>query len=343
MEDYQYIYDLLDPQPDITSINVKKIRRLCAVGLSECPPEVRCITWLVLLKVYPHNPHDWETTKAQILKLYQLFICEYGLDNWHNTLIESNPKKESFPVQEQSIMSIIHGDILRTGRLFYFLPPEEIPPNANPDSIMSPFIYHIRRLERILYIFSSTNPVLKYMQGFNELLIPLYYVAIMAKQLFNNDIDVLEAITFQMFLNLLTTTDLQEFYSVQDQSRAIINKMKVFDNLIKDLATESFVILETLSINPLLYAFRWFNLLFAQEHELPVLLIIWDAIFSHIEQLGEFSFYIGVAHVKNAHRSLDINSFPKTISALQNVMVSNIISLLKDANQMLKSMHKCIA
>lgn len=328
------ILPLVQPNYDNQIIDVQKIRNICCNTLSENPPEDRAIAWMVLLKVYPPNAIDWNTTKDQIMSLYEILISEYQVENWQDRIFPPNVKKEAFGLENNPLMSVIHGDIVRTGRHIYFLPPEDIPEGCDPESIQAPFTVHMRRLERILYVFANQNPGLSYMQGFNELLVPLYFVLVQAKSMFHDDMLLIEALTYSMFQNLLTYTDLQEFYVTKDQSTTIVNKLKIFENLMKIHIPQVYKLLTNLNVFPLLYAYRWYNLLFSQEHDLPVLLMVWDSLFSHMDHIVEYSFYIGVAQVKEVSPLLDPTSFPKTVNTLQNLTIPNALSIVKEANIM---------
>lgn len=328
------IFPLCQPTYEGELVDVEKIRAICSNTLSENPPEDRALAWLNMLQVYPRNPVNWAQTQEQALSLYQIFIQEYGLENWHQRVFPPYVKKEAFKVENNALMNVIHGDIVRTGRHIYFLPPEDIPEGCNPKDIQAPFTYHIRRLERILYVFGMQNPSLSYMQGYNELIVPLYYVLVQAKSMFHDDYLLIEALTYTMFQFLLTNTDIQLFYTTKDQSSTIVSQLQIFENLMKVFIPQTHKLLTSLNIFPLLYAYRWYNLLFAQEHDLPVLLMVWDSLFSHIEELIEYAFYIGIAQVKEVAPQLDPTSFAKSVKILQNLTIPNALSIVKDANIM---------
>ena len=328
------ILPLVQPTPDGSPIDKAKVAEVCSYSLSECPPEDRAVAWLVLLDVFPEKAEKWNEEKEKILQLYSIFLEEYKMTDWIEKIFPPNVKKTVFNLADNAIMAVIHGDVERSGRHFFFLPPDEIPPGANPNDIQSPFIFHIRRIERILYIFSQTNPLFAYMQGFNELVIPLYYVLIQAKTMFGDDYLLIEALTYRMLQNLLTNTDIQEFYATKDQSTTIMTKLSSFEKLLKLYLPDTYQLLEKLNVYPLLYAYRWFNILFSQEHDLPVLLILWDSLFSKIDHLIEFSFYLGVAHVKAVAPLLDPESFPKSVEVLQHLKIRNPCDVIKEAKQM---------
>lgn len=335
------ILPLVQPTGNKGKVDEPKIRALCAEGLSECPPEDRCIAWLVLLGVYPSDPLTWKEVRDDLFKTYRDFCDLFGVADWHTKHFKANVQKKALEVKDCSKMHVIHNDIVRTGRHIFFLPPGEVV-EPYETACLAPFAEHMRRLERILYIFSECNRTLSYMQGFNELLPVLYYVNYQAPQLFDDDPLMIEAISFACLQQLLTTTEINVLYTTQDQSSLILYKMQVFQDILKKHSPESFETLQKLNIQPLLYSFRWFNLLFAQEYELPVLLIIWDTLLAHHDNLLEYAFYFGVASIMSKSDFLDVHDFAKTLTNLQNLKVSNVFVTIKRAKEMYQEDHKTV-
>jgi hypothetical protein len=241
-------------------------------------------------------------------------------------------------------MAIIHGDIVRTGRLMFFLPPREIAgtePAGDEDSLH--YIQeHLRRLERILYIFATLNVGLGYMQGFNELVTPFYYVMLKSlESLFDGDIDVVESLTFHLFQELMTKTQIAEFYTTQDKSSIILHRVKEFEGVLARHAPIAWDVIRSLKIHPLFYSLRWFTLLFAQEHDLPTLLMIWDSLWAHFSELIAYVFCMAAGHIHAVEGKLTKQNYAVTISALQNLEItSDIKEVLMYANRCWDSDHE---
>ena len=318
-----------------TEIDIEEIKSFCKSGkLSESAPIDRAICYLLLHKVYPRNPRKWDETNKQMKSLYKMFVDEYNLDKWTDFVIKPTEKKEDYNLSRPDLMHVIHQDICRSGQHIYFLDPEAVPQDADPNAIQSSFMHHMRRLERILYAFAITNPFISYMQGFNELVSPLYYVINQGKAFFNKDMFQIEALTYFMFQNLLTNTNLQDLFTTKNQAEAVMEKLNTFQNLLKETLPDIYKLLRNLHIKPIVYAYRWFNNLFAQEHDLPFLLLLWDSIFSHADQLIPYSFYVGIAHLYEISSSLDPEDYSKTISTLQNMKIANPLSLIHNAEKL---------
>lgn len=335
------IMPLVNPSFDRETVAIDEIRELSTHSLDGCPPEDRAYAWLAMLGVYPQNPLMWPEIKKNLVEEYWSLVPE-ELKDWHTQHMPNQMSADLFNLPNKPLMAIIHGDIVRTGRTIFFLPPEPIPnakPNPEDESIFQ-FGVHARRLERILYTFSTFHRGLGYMQGFNELLPPIYYVLINAKTIFDDDMRIVEALSFHCFQELLTKTEICDLYTTTDASSIILHKLNDFVNLLKKHLPNEAAIIEGLGIHPLLYCYRWFNLMFSQEHDLPSLLAIWDTLFAHFDQLVLFIYYVGIGHVKSVQSKIVKGDYGGTISALQYLEISDIKQVLEFANKCWNEDHK---
>ena len=329
------ILPLVNPNFERQTIDIDQIRKISSTGLDECPVEDRALAWLAMLGVYPNDPLKWAETRNEIKETYFMYAEENKLSQWHTRNIPNQITHEAFGFdtdKKNAMMGIIHGDIVRTGRTIFCLPPREIPVKTDDElevqasnDNMYMWGEHARRMERILFLFSTLNSGLGYMQGFNELVVPFYYVLLKAGTgLFNDNIDLIEALTWQCFQTLLTESTLNEFYTTADASSIIMHKLSEFEALVAKHLPEVAQTIKRLGIHPLLYSFRWFNLLFSQEHHLPTLIAIWDDLLAHFsltdpQQLMKFVFYVGLGHLNNIKGRLDRTSYGETIKVLQNM------------------------
>ena len=328
------ILPLVQPNPDGKKVDVAKIRSLLSVGLSDSPYEDRCLAWLVVLGVFPENPNDWQNTRAQIMTLYDLLIKEYHIQDWTNKVIKKFARKDDFELEEKSIICLIHTDIVRTGRHICFMEPDENPLEPKEGDPLLPFNKTLRKLERILYVFACSNPNYGYMQGFNELISPLYYVCKKAKHIFDDDEMEVEAMAFMLFTNLITTTSVQDFYDAKDKSSDMQSILKLYDKIFHRHDKKTAELFDKIKLDPFLYAYRWFNLVFAQEHDIPSLLIIWDACFGHINDFSMYVLYVAVAHIKVIEHCFADIEFSYILERIQNMRSPNAIQILKEANRM---------
>lgn len=328
------ILPLVQPNPDGHEIDIQKIKMELRGGLSDCPAEDRCMAWLSVFGVFPKNPNEWPLIRAQILSLYDMLIKEYGVENWLTVIMKKNTRKADINLPYSSVMALIHTDIIRTGRHIFFFPPDPVLVENDTDECLYAFHSTIRKLERILFVFARANENYGYMQGFNELVAPILYVITKAKRLFDGDELECEAITFYLFQNLLTTTSISEYYDTRDKSSQLEQRLEVFHTLFNRLCPKLCSLFDSLGLDPFIYAFRWFNLIFAQEHDLPSLLFLWDNCFSRLEHLSDYILYVAVAHIEEVSSRFTRLEFSVIVEVLQNMQEPNVFNILKEANRL---------
>ncbi|EAY14596.1 TBC1 domain protein, putative [Trichomonas vaginalis G3] len=334
------IMPMVQPNPDDEPIDVRKIREIALTTLTEYPPEDRALAWLVLLDVFPTNPNKWEEVRKTYIDNYWNFVEDLKVKEWHNKVLPEHMLPEEYDVPNKQLMSQIHCDIVRTGRQILFFPPEPVQQDPDHKDIMAPFQKYMRRIERVLYIFGTFNIGLSYTQGFNELVSPLYYVMLKATALFRNNHDIIEALSFTMLQQLITSTQIHEMYTTQDKSSIILHKLGEFTHLVEKYLPEIALKLKTLNVHPAVYCYRWYNLLFAQEYDMPSLLLIWDVIFAHKGEMLNFAFYIGLAQLKVIEKRLQSNDFSIIISALQQLDIMDVVPVIKWASYYYKLDHQ---
>ena len=329
------IFPLVQPGQD--SYDVDMIKHLARYGLENSPPEDRAIAWLVFLEVYPRNPNLWQEERAKDADVYNMYKEMCGLVDFHTKSFPQYIKKEIFGLKNNDLMMLIHGDIVRTGRHIFKLPEwklegvEYAEKNGNDPNILC-WEGHMRRLERILYVLGSINPALSYMQGFNELLMPIYFTLYQGKALFNNNIDEVEYLAFFCLHKLITLTVITDLFTTQDKSSILIHRLNGFNVVLKKHVPLCYDAIQKLKIHPVCYCFKWFSLLFCQDYEIPQVLYIWDALLTHFDDLVNYAFYIGAAQVKMIENDVSEKDYPRTIGVLQNLPPLNIQELLKIAD-----------
>lgn len=303
------------------------------MGVDTCPDIDRFYTWLILLGICPTVWCRWKPKLDELMAQYSDYVSFTNLNDWNTIYIPPNITIDDF--EKDKKLGMIHLDIVRSGRLFFFLPPKPIVNGKkliernidDANDILFEFQEHLRRLERLLFIFQTLHSGLGYMQGFNELAIIFYYVLLkpyidINKTVSSEDLDTIECLAFHCFQKLMTDTELPEFYTTQDQSSIIMHRLKSFDALIKVHLPVTHDTISALGIHPIFYCLRWFTLLFAQEHDLPSLLMIWDSIFAHFKYMTDYLFYVGLGHLKMIENKLDKNSYSTTIEILQHMKLS---------------------
>jgi hypothetical protein len=319
------VLPLVQVSPDGAPIDPGPIRRICAHGLDECPPEDRALAWLVLSGVFPPHPERWESGREAQKARYFSFVAEFGLSRFHAEGDPAAPRNER-------LLEHIHIDVIRTLHHIIFMPPSDEPPPDSGDKF-APYRTRVRRIERMLYVFGSLNSTLGYLQGFNELICVLYYATSVASPFFRDDEDEIEAFTFFLFQALFATTQIHELFNTQEHSTMIHYRLNLFMQLLRNHMPEAAAVLDHHQIHPLFFCFRWLPLLFAQDHMMPNLVLLWDALFAHFGELVDYAMYIALGQVKMVEGSLKATDYKGTLVALQKINIQDVKPLLLIAHQ----------
>lgn len=353
------ILPLVQMKEDGSPIDIAPIREICARGLNNCPPEDRVIAWGLLSGLLPEQAEEWCQFREKIMQEYKGFLNEFEISDYDKKFIPNCTGITEFGLPQDSLMEIIHNDIIRTGHHIFCIPIVEDPDamqinstennseqdnklNDNSLDTMSdeentdfiPYRMHLRRLERILYVFAQLNHTLSYMQGFNEITTVLYYVCSLSLHFFYNSWDQLEVYVFHLLHRLITATELSELFTTQDHSSLIHKKLSKLMVILQRHSPLSYEIIKRMNIHPLHFCYRRVNLLFSQDQPIPSLLVIWDAIFAHFNELVEFEFYLIVGQVKIVEPLIDKNDYSQTMTALQKLNVCNPEKLIEEANKL---------
>jgi hypothetical protein len=278
----------------------------------------RFYAWLFLLHVLPPTVSDWPAEFSILLQNYRTWVETAGLSDWLTRPAED-------PATEQ-----IRIDVVRTGRLLFFLPTEakiEVPPGET-----DPFFEyreHFRRIERILSILTRITSQCECMQGINEIATVFYYASLehcfdsKTRTFCHPDVcDWAETLACVFVQQVLTTGNLLPFYVTTDRSRMISQQLQPFAALLERHFPKCAAILKSAGVEPVYYALRWFTLLFSQEHDLPSLLLIWDNLFLHFSAFRSYLYYLAVAHVHLGEGKLVPRDSSKSLHAVQHLKLS---------------------
>ena len=198
-----------------------------------------------------------------------------------------------------------------------------------PDDFTLGCDFHWEVIERILFIYSKLNPGVGYVQGMNEVVGPLYYTFATDS---NADFKMFaEPDTFWVFFTLMS--ELKDLYMKSmdiDKVSGINASMTKLYSTLERVDVELFRNLESKSLHPAYFAFRWLSLLLAQEFDLPDLLRLWDSIFA---DKNRFQFLINISCSMILHVKQEIldGSFHDNMKLLQNYPLKNMNSIIARA------------
>ena len=304
---------------DITSqtgeVNIDLLIDLAKQGLPSNNLILRLYVWEIFLHIRSLDRSKWATNDDFQSKMYWNWVSKYfdNCGDWlEKEFPDSDVKVTNFGLSDNEIMTQIHGDLVRTP-IEYF---SEIGLASNDDEVK----VHMRRIERILYIFSCLNATYSYAQGFNELIFPLYYVAINAHRMLGNDDDIGETKAFFLLQNLLTSTGLGDLFTMDQDFDGVSSRFDVIQKMLKIVDVELYnYMFVKLTISPLQFAFSWVSVLFKELYPINDLLILWDRFLLKESNIVEFGMSIATAHLIELRKQLLQSSFSDIMDHLHNI------------------------
>ncbi|KAH3767500.1 TBC1 domain family member 13 [Pelomyxa schiedti] len=303
--------------PTLETLSLTRIRELAFQGIPDMS-NLRPLYWKILLDFLPLDRSQWATTLFEKRKSYCSWRVEFDLEM--KTLTEL-PSVSPLAPDKLAIDEIIK-DITRTSphlQLFNFTSGETV---------------HYHALKHILFIFAKLNPGIRYVQGMNAILAPLYYVC--TSEAGKDDPEALlnaEADTFFCFSGLMAEV-MDHFIKSMDSSSVGVHKtLGKLDALLEFHDYELWTTLESKGLTIELYTLRWILLLVSQEFELPDVLRLWDSFLADANRF-DFMLYFCCAMIINVRDELLIGDFPSNMFLLQNYPPMELNTLLQQAAEL---------
>ncbi|THU56071.1 hypothetical protein C4D60_Mb11t13400 [Musa balbisiana] len=320
-------------------VNIGELRRLASQGIPD-GTGIRSIVWKLLLGYLPYDREFWMQELAKKRSQYKAFKEEFLM----NPIAFASQSEMARRLEESAGHK---NEALETGGRGFLMRSEitheEHPLSLGKTSVWNQFFQEA--LRHILIIFAKLNPGIRYVQGMNEILAPLFYV-------FRNDPDqnyavYAEADAFFCFVELLSGFR-DNFCQKLDNSvvgiRSTISKLS---ELLKnhdgelwrhlEITTKTLALFPanmTLKVNPQFYAFRWITLLLTQEFNFVDSLHIWDALLSDPDGPQETLLRVCCAMLILVRKRLLAGDFTSNLKLLQNYPQTNINHLLYVANKL---------
>lgn len=332
-------------------VNMRELRRLAAQGLPD-GAGIRSTVWKLLLGYLPSDRGLWSSELAKRRSQYKHFKEELLMNPSEVTRMSDDSPSLELNCEDRGVLSrseIPHGEhplsLGKTSIWNQFFQDTEIieqidrdvkrtHPDMNFFSGDSPFAKSNQdALRNILTVFAKLNPGIRYVQGMNEILAPLFYV-------FRNDPDdenaaYAEADTFFCFVELLSGFRDHFCQQLDNSVVGIRSTITRLSQLLKEHDEELWRHLEvTTKINPQFYAFRWITLLLTQEFNFADSLHIWDTLLSDPEGPQETLLRICCAMLILVRRRLLAGDFTSNLKLLQHYPSTNISHLLYVANKL---------
>ncbi|OIW19195.1 hypothetical protein TanjilG_04938 [Lupinus angustifolius] len=334
-------------------IDMRELRRLACQGIPDSPG-IRSIVWKLLLGYLPPNHGLWSSELANKRSQYKQFkddilmnpseitrrmynstSCDTDDAEWKSRTILSRSEipHGEHPLslgktsvwnqffQDTEIIDQIDRDVKRTHPDIHFFSGDSQFAKSNQEA-----------LRNILIIFAKLNPGVRYVQGMNEILAPLFYVL-------KNDPDeenaaFAEADTFFCFVELLSGLRDNFVQQLDNSVVGIRSTITRLSQLLREHDEELWRHLEiTSKVNPQFYAFRWITLLLTQEFNFADSLHIWDTLLSDPDGPQETLLRVCCAMLILIRRRLLAGDFTSNLKLLQKYPSTNISHLLYVANK----------
>jgi hypothetical protein len=272
-------------------IDISTLREIAWSGFPSGESELRAICWKLLLGYLPLrlDRHTDFTRRKR---------AEYAalLDESNISAAAESSSADDAPL-----------DVLKQIRL-------DIPRTHSFSDELSPVVAHPLMqslMERVLFIWSQRNKASSYVQGMNDITVPLLAVLLSPIARDRNDSSVIDSLSpkelleleselYWMFSRLLQ--DLQDNYTPgQYGIQRMVQKVEA---ILRRTNPELICHLETEQVSLLQITFRWFNCLLSRELRLHVLLRCYDALLSDEAGFSEFLVYVCTALLKHLSAEL---------------------------------------
>mmetsp|Transcript_26401 Transcript_26401/g.63686 ORF Transcript_26401/g.63686 Transcript_26401/m.63686 type:complete len:659 (-) Transcript_26401:162-2138(-) len=183
-------------------------------------------------------------------------------------------------------------------------------------------------IQRILFVYAKLNPGVRYVQGMNEILAPIYFT--FAQDQDNDFRRNAEADAFFCFSNVMTEIRDRFIRTLDCTSAGIIAAVKDLNDLLAKVDKKLYQHLRKLNIDPRFYAFRWLTLLLSQEFELPDTLRLWDSLFAD-EKRFEYLTYCCCSMLIIYREKLLAGGFAEGLRLLQDYPQTDLHDILAHA------------
>jgi hypothetical protein len=313
------------------SVKVDLLIDLAKQGLPNADPVIRLYFYELILHIRPPDRTKWESSSSSRNSLYWGWVTKYfsNASDWlERRFSEDGVTQKAFSLSDNETMAQIHGDLSRT--------PDAQFAEVGLGTTETEIRPHMRRLERLLYVFSCLNAAYSYTQGFNDLAFPLYYIALIAHRQLGHPDDLGEASAFFLLQNLITGTGLGDLFTMEQDFDSVASKFDLIKMMCRiadpELSDHLFV---KLTITPLQFAFSWVSVMFHELYRIDSLLILWDRFLLKESDIVEFGMAIAAAHLIEARSDLlSRQSFPEILDYLQQIRDCDPASVIARAEDM---------
>ncbi|KAH7293954.1 hypothetical protein KP509_28G049700 [Ceratopteris richardii] len=328
-------------------ISLAELQRLASQGIPDCG-SIRAITWKLLLRYLPKNRDNWSielekkraeyssfkeellVTPSEITRRKEDSALDISARDCQGPLPRHDITQEDHPLSlgkssiwhqyflDSEVCEQIDRDVKRTHPDMHFFCGDSAASLDNQEA-----------MKRVLFIFSKLNPGIRYVQGMNEVLAPLFYV-------FKTDTDETNAERVIPGQSSCTGLDSGIMACLSCLSavgiRSTIGRL---NELLKKQDEELWRHLEyTNKVNTQFYAFRWITLLLTQEFSFPDSLRLWDSLLGNPEGPLEILLRLCCAMLMSVKSRLLAGDFASNLKLLQHYPPTDVHHLIRVADEL---------
>lgn len=322
---------------------------------------LRATTWKLLLGYLPRQRDDWEAEVAQKRAQYARFREELIVNPSELARRKEAAEAQQREAEEREELQRQAGGGAAEGLERRGISQDDHPLSLGPSSAWHRFFQDMEMVEqidrdvkrthpampffngedaaslahqdamrRILFVFAKLNPGIRYVQGMNEVLAPLFYV------LWGDapEAEQAEADAFFCFVSLLG--DFRDHFCQQldNSSVGIRATIQRLSSLLRVHDDELWRHLEqTSKVNPQFYAFRWITLLLTQEFGFEEILRLWDSLLSSPDGPMEILLRVCCAMLVCVRERLLAGDFTTNLKLLQSYPSTDLSLLLRTAER----------
>lgn len=287
-------------------VDLARLRELAFDGVPE-GRRMRARAWKLLLGYLPPERSAWARTEASQRRLYHGWKAELIVrPSDGHPLTSATDSSWGAYFQNEELFREIEKDVSRTLPDYGFFAAETPGGDARRVALL-----------HILFVYAKLNPGIRYVQGMNELLAPIFYLLVTeAAGAGGPSLGHLEADAFFCFTNLMAETRDAFCQPLDSSSTGVRGSIEALRRLLATADPELHAHLAREKVSAQFFAFRWLTLLLSQEFDLPDVLRIWDSFFA---DAGRFRFVLFwcLAMLQHARELLLASDFAGIVKALQ--------------------------
>ena len=336
-----------------------KLIELCSNGLPDDLPMLRSLIWKINFDYLPINSEEWSNVLQTQRKLYEFYKEQFLirlneefklLENFNNKT--SKEKKELEEKTNKVLLEEIKKDVNRThSQLSFFFQPTNNENQLSQETIKrmmenrrnctmkdindtynkNVIETHADVVSRILFIYAKFSPDIKYVQGMNEIISPIYYCYSFDKLYIENDCNI-EADTFWSFYNLMDKIKYVFIREEDGSDKGILGKSKRLKELLKIIDIDIYNHFIKYKLDFSLFSLRWFILFFSQDFLMIDILRLWDFLFCEENKFIN-TFYTCLAVILMKKDSILNSDLPAMMEELQRLDIIDVEMLIINAKR----------